>query len=92
MLTSEDAEVAAAAEKYACALTDRISHSGDTMSESLRRRIAIAAADAPRHVVLDEIEQPVAERHEAVDIGKLRTAANDLTAALLVDVAADRRG
>ncbi|MCW3158206.1 MDR family MFS transporter [Micropruina sonneratiae] len=91
MLTSEDADVAAATEKFAGALADRVSHSGDTMSDSLRRRIAIAAAEAPRQVVLDEIEQTVAERYEAVDIGKLRTAANDLTAALLVDVAADRR-
>ena len=92
MLTSEDPEVAASTEKYAYALAKRISASGDTMSDALRREIAIAAASAPRRTVQDEIEQPVADRHEAVDIGKLRSAANDLTAALLVDIAVDRRG
>ena len=62
------------------------------MSEDLRRQIAVAAATAPRGVVLDSIERSVADRHEGVDIGKLKHAANDLMAALLVDLATDRRG
>ena len=92
MLTSDDPEVAASTEKYASALAERIDAAGDTISRDLRREIAVAAALAPRHMILDEIEQPVAERHEAVDVGKLREAANDLMAALLVDIASDRRG
>ena len=46
----------------------------------------------PVEVVRDAIETPVADRHEAVDLAKLRTAASDLMAALLVDIAVDRRG
>lgn len=92
MLTSEDPDVAASTERYACALADRVRSGGDTMSEDLRRQIAVAAATAPRGVVLDSIERSVADRHEGVDIGKLKHAANDLMAALLVDLATDRRG
>lgn len=92
MLTSDDPDVAASTEKYACALADRVGVAGDTISDELRRQIAVAAATAPRGVVLDEIEEPVADRHGAVDIGKLRTGANELMAALLVDLAKDRRG
>ena len=92
MLTSDDPDVAASTERFACALADRVSAGGDTMSEDLRRQIAVAAATAPRGVVLDSIERSVADRHEGVDIGKLKHAANDLMAALLVDLATDRRG
>ncbi len=92
MLTSDDPDVAASTERYACALADRVRSGGDTMSEDLRRQIAVAAATAPRGVVLDSIERSVADRHEGVDIGKLKHAANDLMAALLVDLATDRRG
>ena len=92
MLTSDDPEVAASTEKYACALTRRISDAGDTMSDDLRRRIALAASTGPRQEVADTIESTVADRHEAVDVGKLRLAASDLMAALLVDLAGDRRG
>ena len=91
MLTSDDPEVAASTEKYACALTRRISDAGDTMSDDLRRRIALAASTGPRQEVADTIESTVADRHEAVDVGKLRLAASDLMAALLVDLAGDRR-
>lgn len=92
MLTSDDPAVTAETEKYACALADRVGSSGDTISHELRREIALAAAFAPRQVVRDAIETPVADRHEAVDLAKLRTAASDLMAALLVDIAVDRRG
>lgn len=92
MLTSDDPDVAASTERFACALADRVSAGGDTMSEDLRRQIAVAAAMAPSAVVLDDIERTVADRHEGVDIGKLRHAANDLMAELLVDLASDRRG
>lgn len=92
MLTSDDPELVAAVEKYACELAERISVTGVSMSEELRRRIALAAAQTPRRAVLEEIEQPVAERHEAVDIAKLRSAANELMAALIADIAVDRRG
>lgn len=92
MLTSDDPDVAASTERYACALADRVRSGGDTMSEDLRRQIAVAAATSPRGVVLDSIERSVADRHEGVDIGKLKHAANDLMAALLVDLASDRRG
>ena len=61
------------------------------MSDDLRRRIALAASTGPRQEVADTIESTVADRHEAVDVGKLRLAASDLMAALLVDLAGDRR-
>lgn len=92
MLTSDDPEVAASTEKFACELAARIGSAGDTISEELRREIALSAALAPLHPRVDELEQPVAERYEAVDIAKLRDGANDLLAALLVDIAKDRRG
>jgi len=92
MLTSEDPDVAASTEKYACALAKRISDAGDTMSEDLRRQIAFAASTAPRQIVAEEIEATVADRHEGVDVGKLRLATSDLMAALLVDLATERRG
>lgn len=92
MLSSEDPDVAASTEKYACALAKRISDAGDTMSDDLRRQIAFAASTAPRQVVAEEIEATVADRHEGVDVGKLRLAASDLMAALLVDLATERRG
>lgn len=92
MLTSDDPDLVAAVEKYACELTERISATGVSMSEELRRQIALAAAQTPHRAVLEEIEQPVAERHEAVDIAKLRSAANELMAALITDIAVDRRG
>ena len=92
MLTSDDPELVAAVEKYACELAERISVTGVSMSEELRRLIALAAAQTPHRAVLEEIEEPVAERHEAVDIAKLRSAANELMAALIADIAVDRRG
>ncbi|MFT4216603.1 MAG: MDR family MFS transporter [Micropruina sp.] len=92
MLTSDDPDVAAGAEKYACELVDRVTASGASMSEELRLQVALAAARSPRRAILDEVEKPIAERHEAVDIGKLRGAANELMAALIADIAVDRRG
>lgn len=92
MLTSDDPELVAAVEKYACELTHRVSETESAISEELRRQIALAAAQSPRRAVLEEIEQPVAERHEAVDIAKLRNAADELMAALITDIAVDRRG
>lgn len=92
MLISDDPDLVAGVEKYACELGDRIDATGVSMSEELRRQIALAAAQSPRRAVLEEIEQPVAERHEAVDIAKLRGAANELMAALITDIAVDRRG
>ncbi|MFT4297296.1 MAG: MDR family MFS transporter [Micropruina sp.] len=91
MLTSDDAEIAARSEKYACELTKQINGAGVSMSDELRRQIALAAAHSPRRAILDEVEKPVAERHEAVDIAKLRSAANELMAALIADIAVDRR-
>lgn len=91
MLTSEDPAVAASTEQYASALADRV-QPGGLLGDELRRQVALAAASAPRRAILDQVEQPLAERHEAVDIAKLREAANDLTAALLVDIAVQRRG
>ncbi len=92
MLTSDDPEVAAGAERYACELARRVGELGVLMSEELRRQVALAAAQSPRRAILEEIEKPVAERHEAVDIGKLRSVANELMAALIADIAVDRRG
>lgn len=92
MLTSDDPEVAAGAERYACELARRVGDVGVLMSEELRRQIALAAAQSPRRAILEEIEKPVAERHDAVDIGKLRGVANELMAALIADIAVDRRG
>ena len=92
MLTSDDPEVAEAGERYACGLTSRINAGGVSMSEELRRQIALAAAQSPRREILAEVEQPVAARHEAVDMAKLRSAAGELMAALVADIAVERRG
>lgn len=92
MLTSDDPEVAEAGERYACELTGRISAGGVSMSEDLRREIALAAAHSPRPEILAEVEQSVAERHEALDMAKLRSATSELMAALVADIAVERRG
>lgn len=92
MLTSEDFTVTATAERYAAEVAARAGRSGGLLSEALRKDIAVLAADAERASVLHSVEVPVAERQQAVDIEQLRAAANDLSAAMIVDVCAARRG
>lgn len=92
LLITDDPSVAKVAEREAAALAERASAEHGLLSDRLRRQIAIAAAMVATPVVVGEIEPATAERHEAVDVGRLRSAANDLTAALLVDIAVSRRG
>lgn len=48
-------------------------------------------AARPAQEVLSSIEPTVAQRHEAVDLAQLRQAASELSAVLLVELAAVAR-
>ena len=90
MLTTEDDDAAAEAERFACVVAEKAAAPGGLLSESVRKDIAVVAAAAERDDVLSSVEPTVAERHQAVDILLLRAAVNDLSAAMLVDLAASR--
>lgn len=86
MLTSDDEQEVASAERYAVELGRRAAAEGGLLSEELRRDLAVRAAERARGDVLSTIEATVAERHAAVDLGQVRQAATELSTALLVDV------
>ena len=85
-LTGENAVEVAEAERFAVALGDRATRGSTVFSEELRQRLA---AEALRFSVDDpagDTDDPVLERHRALDLDAVRTASNALTAALLVDL------
>ncbi len=87
MLSSEDPEQVAEAEKYACSLADRASRKGGVLSEDIRKDIAVKVAEGQeRKEVLAGLEKPMAENFKAVDVTQLRGAANDLATVLLLDL------
>lgn len=86
MLSTDDEQEAAAAEKYAVELGRRALAEGGLLSEALRQDLAVRAAERAREEVLTSIEPSVQERHSAVDLAQVRQAASELSAALLVDV------
>ncbi len=100
MLTSDDEQQAAAAERYAVELGRRAGLEGGLLSDALRQDLAVAVAERTPDEVLTAIEPTVAERHAAVDLSRVRQAASELATALLVDIghpapagaAASRRG
>lgn len=85
MLTTEDPEVAADREKYAAEVASRVTD-GSILSPALRIDLATVLSDVDREAVVAGIEPTVQERHEAVDVGKLREAATDLAVAFLADI------
>jgi EmrB/QacA subfamily drug resistance transporter len=87
VLTSDDPQEAAAAERYAVELGRRAAAEGGLLSAPLRRDLAVQAAERRREEVLSQIEPTVAERHASVDVAQVRQAATELSTALLVDVA-----
>lgn len=92
MLTSDDPREAAEAERYAVELGRAASAPGGLLSEELRQELAVRAAAArPAQEVLSSIEPTVAQRHESVDLAQLRHAASELSAVLLVELAAVAR-
>jgi hypothetical protein len=92
MLTSDDPREAAEAERYAVELGRAAAAPGGVLSEELRQELAVRAAAArPAQDVLSIIEPTVAQRHEAVDLAQLRQAASELSAVLLVELAAVAR-
>ena len=89
MLSSDDAQEAAAAEKYAVELGRRALAEGGLLSDGLRQELAVRAAERARREVLSSVEPSVQERHSAVDLAEVRQAASELSAALLVDIGAE---
>lgn len=87
MLTSDDDQQVAVAERYAVELGRRAAAEGGLLSEALRQDLAVSAAERTREEVLSSIEPTVAERHAAVDLAQVRQAASELSTALLVDLA-----
>lgn len=90
MLRSDDPDVAAEAERFACAVADRAARDGGLLPPDVRKDLAVVAARMDRREVLTTVEPTVAERHAAVDVARLFQAASELNAALLVDSAGDR--
>ena len=86
MLTTEDGEVAAKAEKYAAEVVARGERPGGVLSEELRRRLATASAKQADELVLSTVEPRVLDRYEGVDFHSLFSVSTDLTAALMLDI------
>lgn len=86
MLTSEDSEKIASAEKFAIAIAERASRPGGILEDPVRNELAALAAQRDREQVLTTVEPTVAERFAGVDVDKLRQASQSLTAAFLVDM------
>ena len=89
MLTTEDGQLAASDEKFAVEVGDLTARRGGLLSRALRADLAVAAtlAQRPAAEVLEGPEPTVAEKYEAVDVSRLQVAGNELTSALLVDLA-----
>ncbi len=87
MLSADDPEQVAEAEKYACSLAERAARRGGVLSEDIRKEIAVKVAEGrERKDVLAGHEKAVTDNFEAVDVGQLRGAANDLATVLLLDL------
>ena len=87
MLSSEDPEQVADAEKYACSLAVRAARKGGVLSDGIRKDIAVKVAEGrDRKEVLAGHEKAVTDNFEAVDVTQLRGAANDLATVLLLDL------
>lgn len=85
MLSTEDNEVVAETEPIAVAVARKVTRHG-VLSADLRTELAAAAAEFAEAKPTPELEATVAQQHEAVDVAKLHTVGEELTAALLVDL------
>ncbi|OYO18125.1 MFS transporter [Enemella dayhoffiae] len=86
MLSAEDESAVAKAETHAAEVAALAARPGGVLSPEVRKDLAVLAAQKDRAAVLAVIEEPVAKRYEAVDMGRLHEASSDLTAAYMVDV------
>jgi EmrB/QacA subfamily drug resistance transporter len=86
MLTTEDVDTAAKAEKYAAEVVARGERPGGVLSEDLRRTLATASARQAEDLVLTTVEPRVLDRYEGVDFQSLFSVNTDLTAALMLDI------
>lgn len=88
MLTTEDAAVAADAEKFAVEVGQLAAGRNGLLSKELRSELAVQAALSRQSTtaVLHGPEPTVAERYEAVDMNHLQAVSSELTSALLVDM------
>jgi EmrB/QacA subfamily drug resistance transporter len=86
MLSSEDDREIADSEAYACAVAEFGGRAGGVLNDELRKQLAVLAAQQDREQVLSNVEVPVAQRYEAVNLEHLRRVGNDLNAAFLVDI------
>ncbi len=86
MLTTEDHESAARAERYAIDVAKMGSRKGGVLSAQLRETLAAAATDLEDNQVLAGPEPTVADRYEGVDMEALTQVGTELTSALLVDL------
>lgn len=92
MMTTENHDVAARAERYAVEVAARGRARGGALSPALRTELATAASARDPQVVMSGAEPLVADRYEGVDIDLLDSVGSDITAALLVDLSRERRG
>ncbi len=87
MLSSDDLEQVAEAEKYACSLANRAARKGGVLSDDIRKDIAVKVAEGrDRQEVLAGHEKAITDNFEAVDFTQLRGAANDLATVLMLDL------
>ncbi len=86
MMTTEDYDVAARAERYAVEVAERGRRHGGVLSAPLRAELATAAARLDPEVVMAGAEPAVADRYERVDVDVLQSVSADVSAALLVDL------
>ncbi|MDO5710529.1 MAG: MDR family MFS transporter [Micrococcales bacterium] len=91
MMTTENHDVAARAERYAVEVASRGRRRGGALSQGLRTELATAAAALDPQVVTAGAEPRVADRYEGLDLDVLHSVGGDITAALLVDMQRDRR-
>ncbi|MFX4272842.1 MDR family MFS transporter [Propionibacteriaceae bacterium Y1685] len=92
MLTSEEPEEIVEAEKYAAALGQASHRPGGMLSPELRARLAAEVSEFARTTPVEKPESPLQERYESVDITAVRSVADDLVAALMVDLHHQRTG
>jgi EmrB/QacA subfamily drug resistance transporter len=86
MLTTEDLAEAADSERFALEVAARGRRPGGALDQDLKRELATAIAERDSRTVMTTVEPTVAERHEGLDISRLESVGDELSAAFLVDV------
>jgi hypothetical protein len=86
MLTTEDLAEAAESERFALEVAARGRRPGGALDQDLKRELATAIAERDARTVMTTLEPTVAQRHEGLDISRLESVGDELSAAFLVDV------